>query len=120
MLQPLVENALIHGYQDHNLNPDYIGIIGSSSDIGYEIRVIDKGRGMQPEVLEQFNRLFQNLTNYNLLDGEQRPSSGSIGLYNVHKRLRLVYGEPYGIWIEKSDVEGTVIRVLVPYDNKAV
>jgi len=120
MLQPLVENALIHGYQDYNLHPDYIGIFGSAAKNGYEIRVVDKGSGMTPEVREQFNQLFHNLTDSRLLDGDQRPLSGSIGLYNVHKRLRLVFGEPYGLWIEKSDVEGTVIRLLVPGDNKAV
>ncbi|WP_158560639.1 sensor histidine kinase [Paenibacillus contaminans] len=119
MLQPLVENALIHGYQDYQLSPDYIGIFGISTDAGYEIRVIDKGRGMPPEEREQFNHLFHYLTDYNILESDRRPASGSIGLYNVHKRLRLVYGEPYGLWIEKSDVEGTVFRVLVPSDNEA-
>ncbi|WP_409346216.1 sensor histidine kinase [Paenibacillus sp. MBLB4367] len=119
MLQPLVENALIHGYQDYDLRPDYVGIEGLSTANGYEIRVIDKGRGMPPEVRERFNRLFQTLTDNKLVEDDQLAVAGSIGLYNVHKRLRLVYGEPYGIWIEKSDVDGTVIRVLVPIDNKA-
>ncbi|MBP1988644.1 sensor histidine kinase [Paenibacillus eucommiae] len=119
MLQPLVENALIHGYQDYNLHPDYVSIRGSSSQSGYEIRVIDKGRGMPPEVKEQFNRLFESMTDNRLVEEDQTAVSGSVGLYNVHKRLRLVYGEPYGLWIEKSGVEGTVIRLLVPYDNKA-
>jgi two-component system sensor histidine kinase YesM len=120
MLQPLVENALIHGYQDYDLRPDYVGIEGGATADGYEIRVIDKGRGMPPEVRDRFNLLFQGLTDNKLVEDDQLAITGSIGLYNVHKRLRLVYGEPYGLWIEKSDAGGTVIRVLVPGDNKAV
>lgn len=119
LLQPIVENALIHGYQDYHLRPGYIGIFGVPTANGYEIRVIDKGQGMLPEVREHYNHLFLHLTDDSLLEGDLRSLSGSIGLYNVHKRLRLVYGEPYGLWIEKSGVEGTVFRVLIPSDNKA-
>ncbi|MFD0712604.1 sensor histidine kinase [Paenibacillus sp. GCM10027626] len=119
MLQPLVENALIHGYQDQELPPEYIGIIGQLGSDGYEIRVIDKGRGMDTEVQTHFNQLFLKLTHDNLLQGDRRIVGRSIGLYNVHKRLRLVYGEPYGLWIEETGAGGTTIRVLVPAGNKA-
>jgi len=118
MLQPLVENALIHGYQHHDIPPEYIGIIGTECSEGYEIRVIDHGRGMPEEVKARLNQLFQYLTDDNLLSDDQQMAAGRIGLYNVHKRLRLVYGEPYGLWVEQSDGSGTIIRVLVPARNK--
>jgi two-component system sensor histidine kinase YesM len=118
MLQPLVENALTHGYQDYNQHPDFVSIVGVPSVSGYEIRIIDKGRGMPKDVFEKYNLLFQKANEHNLVQDDPWMVSGSIGLFNVHRRLRLVYGQPYGLFIEKSDVEGTVIRVLVPYDNK--
>ena len=120
MLQPLVENALMHGYQAYGLEPDYIGVVGSFTEQGYEIRVIDKGGGMSLVVRNQFNEMFQSLTENKLIEEDQWLKSGSIGLYNVHKRLRLVYGEPYGLLIEKSDCEGTVVRILVPDAVKVV
>ncbi|MNI08563.1 Sensor histidine kinase YehU [compost metagenome] len=119
MLQPLVENALIHGYQDYDLHPDYVGIFCLRSNEGYEIRVIDKGKGMKDEILQHFNHLFQTVSLRELVEDEEPVlAEGGIGLWNVHKRLRLLYGMPYGLWIEQSNAEGTVIRILVPNDSK--
>ncbi|UQZ82450.1 hypothetical protein SK3146_01607 [Paenibacillus konkukensis] len=41
-------------------------------------------------------------------------SSGHVGLWNVHQRLRLRFGAPYGLHIVKSDQEGTWIEVRLP------
>lgn len=120
MLQPLVENALIHGYQDYDLHPGYVAVVGADTEHGYELRVIDKGKGMPPEVRDRYNDRFRSMTDYNVAEEDQWAISGSIGLYNVHKRLRLVYGEPYGLWFEQSGPGGTVVRMMLPGDNGAV
>ncbi|WP_135553680.1 cache domain-containing sensor histidine kinase [Paenibacillus cymbidii] len=120
MLQPLVENALLHGYQQYGQHPGYVAVIGRSAGACYEIRVIDHGQGMPADVRERYNAQFRGMTEDTLVDDAQWAIAGSIGLYNVHKRLRLVYGEPYGIWIEDSGTGGTVVRIVIPDNNEAV
>jgi two-component system sensor histidine kinase YesM len=41
-----------------------------------------------------------------------------VGLSNVHRRLELLYGEPYGLTIESQPGEGTIIRVRIPLKGK--
>jgi two-component system sensor histidine kinase YesM len=70
---------------------------------------------MEPERMETYNRFFQGT-----LDADEgRLPFERIGLLNVHHRLRLAYGEPHGLYIEKSDASGTVIRMTLPYKKQA-
>lgn len=111
MLQPIIENAILHGYESHKLRPQYIGIIGERKESCYVLRIIDRGGGMPKKRREEYNREFQS---------EQPDSStdnhafSSIGMLNVHNRIRLHFGVPYGLHIEKSDHEGTVIQYNLP------
>lgn len=99
-LQPLVENALKHGLEE-SAERGRITII--AEDEGTEARVVieDNGVGMEPDRLRA------------LLRGTAGPDTG-IGLRNVDRRLRQVYGDPYGLVIETGVGAGTKITVRVP------
>ncbi|MFH9428316.1 sensor histidine kinase [Streptomyces sp. NPDC017615] len=99
-LQPLVENALKHGLEE-SAERGRITII--AEDEGTEARVVieDNGIGMEPDRLRA------------LLRGTAGPDTG-IGLSNVDRRLRQVYGDPYGLVIETGVGAGTKITVRVP------
>ncbi|MFG3199986.1 sensor histidine kinase [Streptomyces sp. NPDC048208] len=99
-LQPLVENALKHGLEE-SAERGRITII--AEDEGTEARVVieDNGVGMEPDRLRA------------LLRGTAGPDTG-IGLSNVDRRLRQVYGDPYGLVIETGVGAGTKITVRVP------
>lgn len=115
VVQPLIENAIVHGYERHKLRPEHIGLTAEPAQGFCLVRISDNGRGMEPERMETYNRFFQGT-----LDGEEGPLPFErIGLLNVHHRLRLAYGEPYGLYIEKSDASGTVIRMTLPYKKQA-
>ena len=77
----------------------------SMGDIYIEVR--DNGFGMPPEVLE-------NLLNDQ--EGVKRaPKHGSgVGLVNVHKRIKLRFGEQYGLKVESEPDEGTCITIHLP------
>ena len=69
------------------------------------IEVADNGPGMPKELADR------------LLDQEYSPpgSKGSgIGLRNVHQRIRLTFGEPYGVTIQSEPDNGTVVRIRGP------
>jgi two-component system sensor histidine kinase YesM len=115
MIQPMVENVFIHGYEKHKIKPEYIGIKDEIHDDFYMLRVIDKGKGMTSDLMEKYNRHF--LGEFIApTDEDVQQSFQTIGLLNVHHRLRLTFGSPYGLYIEQSDTKGTIIAIKLPYN----
>ena len=97
LLQPIVENAILHGIA--NTQNGVIRISSSLRDNQLVFVVDDNGRGFEPESLK-------NRTEHSEL--------GHIGLFNVRERIRLEYGEAYGIQIESKENEGTKITMCLP------
>ncbi len=104
ILQPIIENAISHGIEP-KMGKGVITIIGSIKEQEIEFRIIDNGIGMVSEQIEQIN---------NDLANKREPSTG-IGLINVDMRLKLYYGEQYGIVVESHLGEGTQVTVRMPY-----
>lgn len=103
-IQPLVENALYHGIKNKRGQGKII-ISGSKDSEGAVIRVFDNGIGIKKERL---NEIVRGITN-------KTPMKNEIyGLYNVNERIRLNFGEKYGISIESSYGEGTTAIILLP------
>jgi two-component system sensor histidine kinase YesM len=102
MLQPLVENAIIHGLGplDHG---GTIEIKGKETEDFLVIEVEDNGIGMAPERKEM------------LLKGE-----GGVGLRNVERRIKLTYGERYGVRIQSEHYVGTIVTILLPKQMKTL
>jgi two-component system, sensor histidine kinase YesM len=115
-LQPIIENAFIHGYEKHKIKPEYIGITGEAQDAYYVIRILDKGRGMDSNKRELYNKAFKYEGDNQILeDYDSSKTFNRIGMWNVHHRIRLQFGKPYGLFIEKSDSNGTIIEIRLPY-----
>nr|WP_243274472.1 sensor histidine kinase [Enterocloster bolteae] len=102
ILQPLVENAIIHGIETGGKVS--IRVYEREEDGGCWLEVSDNGAGMDEE---QLKRLRDGTT-------EMRMDHRSIGVENVNKRIRLYYGEEFGLTIESRLGEGTVIRFCIP------
>lgn len=103
-IQPLVENAIFHGIEPKNA-PGIITIHAFKQDSSLMIDVEDDGAGISPERLEKLNRFPK----------ETVKEKNNIGLYNIHHRIQLEYGEEYGLQIESTLGKGTRIRVHIPY-----
>ncbi|WP_256757130.1 sensor histidine kinase [Cohnella sp. WQ 127256] len=104
LLQPIVENAIIHGLHERE-SRGWIQVTGATSNNNFQIVIRDNGRGMSPEVLQQ------------LLESKEsniQESFNGIGLKNVHDRLRLNYGSSYGVTIESEQYKGTIVTVVLP------
>ncbi|MEU5608763.1 sensor histidine kinase [Streptomyces sparsogenes] len=105
-VQPLVENAVRHGFEGQT-GPGKITVL--AWDVGAEahITVEDDGVGMDPEELRRI-----------LAAGGAGTScstgSGGVGLGNVDARLRQVYGDAYGLVAETAPGAGTKVRIRVP------
>ena len=109
ILQPIVENAYVHGIKPKK-GSGSIMIESLVKEEVLEISVMDNGVGMDEEAL---------LKIHNLLNGDEPGVKNeynwqSIGLKNVHDRIRYLYGEPYGIEITSTKGVGTMTRIVMP------
>ena len=116
LIQPLVENAVKHGIEKSRRN----GVIRLSAyreDSHVVFQVVDNGIGMKPEELEALNLRLQKDALIN--EGNSTGAAGkSIGLENVNRRIKLLYGSTYGVEIESSYDEYTRVIVRLPVDQK--
>ncbi|WP_308635069.1 sensor histidine kinase [Paenibacillus silvisoli] len=106
IIQPLVENAVIHGLE----NREEGGLVRVKAELREDmihVEVIDNGEGMPREKLEQLNRTFREQE-----DGERE--GNRIGLHNVHMRLKLLYGADYGLEIWSERGIGTRVQFTIP------
>lgn len=94
ILQPIVENAVRHGIDRQGRRIVHIKI--EEAQDAFIVQVCDRGQGFKPEVLKK------------LEDGE--PIGKSIGLSNVHKRMKSTYGEDGGLKIDSSP-EGSCVEL---------
>ncbi|QHW35502.1 hypothetical protein GZH47_31915 (plasmid) [Paenibacillus rhizovicinus] len=117
MIQPIVENAFKHGYENHKLRPTYIGIRGIPEGDAYVLEIRDRGGGMEDARKNKINEALM-LTWDREVNADGITQMDSIGLWNVHSRLRLTFGAAYGIEIAESNTTGTVIKMRLPYASE--
>ena len=110
ILQPIVENAITHGIEPRNRKGNIsITIKGVGDDM--IISVEDNGIGM---TLSQLSHIRDELP-----DIEKEGHTG-IGIRNVDRRIRLHYGDPYGIVIESIYGKGTIVSLRIPKEHRPV
>lgn len=104
-IQPLVENALYHGIKNKR-GLGKISITGEKAKDCFYLYVTDNGIGMGEKRLQQIkDRIGQNAPDENEI----------YGLYNVNERIRLKFGQEYGISIKSVHMEGTQVSIRLPY-----
>lgn len=105
ILQPLVENAIVHGIEN-KLGIGHIRMSGYVEHGTVCLTIEDDGVGMEREVIERVLR-------------EDPKEKKSIGLHNVHRRLQLHYGEEYGLTIVSGAGDGTRVEARIPYAHNS-
>jgi len=105
LLQPLVENCVIHGIGSSESVLSQITLRGNLSDGDIVIEIMDNGCGIDPKVAETIRKQLKVVP--------LQPSA-SIGIANVHHRIQLSFGSAYGLQLIDTSGEGTAIRVRIP------
>lgn len=104
ILQPIVENAIIHGLRDREEGEILLNVY-EKQNILY-IEVIDDGCGMSGEMLSLLN------------SRDREALKDHIGFYNVDTILRLYYGEAFGVSAQKGYEEGTRVILTIPVNKE--
>lgn len=106
-IQPLVENAINHGLRNKKGEKKvWIQINEQGADLLVKVR--DNGIGIREEKISE---IFEEKEN-----SEKKRTS--VGIINIHKRLKLLYGEQCGIQIESEEADGTTVWFRIPISKK--
>ncbi|MEK3913250.1 sensor histidine kinase [Paenibacillus sp. FSL H7-0331] len=112
ILQPIVENSVYHGLEsmDAGGHLSVSGHIDANGDVCFQVS--DSGKGIGKDELESIK------AKLNMEDSERVKNSfggKSIGLSNINNRIKLLFGEGYGVGIESQVGYGTTVIVKIPY-----
>ncbi|MDQ8733932.1 histidine kinase [Paenibacillus sp. LHD-38] len=102
LFQPLVENAIVHGMEGKAGKFEVV-ITGSMSEDGWELIIEDNGVGMHQDDIESLRNSLSL----------QASGDNSLGLRNVHQRLRHYYGQSSGLLIEHSSLGGLRVGLMI-------
>jgi two-component system sensor histidine kinase YesM len=102
-LQPIIENYILHGMQTQRTDNE-IGITVDKEGKMLRVTVTDNGNGISPERLEQLQAVLSH----------SDENTKSFGLRSIHERLKLLYGEPYGLELYSELGVGTKVIVRFP------
>ena len=104
ILQPLVENAILHGLQDKENGYVYVTAVAQQNDL--LVSVTDDGCGMPQSAVDRLN------------NGESKLVEGHLGLYNVGSILKFNYGPQYGLRAKSIPGIGTTVTVCLPIQRR--
>lgn len=106
VLQPMIENSVRYGFGDRETLSVELKTYIHEDHLVMICR--DDGEGMTPTALSELSRL---------LEQEENQSRHS-GLYNIHRRIRLLYGPPFGVEIRSTEGRGTTLVITLPARRK--
>ncbi|MEI7025159.1 cache domain-containing sensor histidine kinase [Paenibacillus sp. y28] len=104
-LQPLLENAIHYGVEKM-LEPCTITIRAAAEEDGLKLYVTDTGPGMTPEYLDKLRRR------------EVITKGKGIGLSNIDDRIKIAFGDLYGMEIKSEAGRGTTVQIRLPYETR--
>lgn len=104
LLQPVIENSIKHGYQQGRILEIVVKVQRIGDDLRFEVR--DNGKGIEADRLAAIRESFTMELNSVYVK--------HIGLYNIQKVVELMYGPSYGLTVESTPGEGTVVTLTMP------
>ena len=112
LLQPLIENAVIHGVKEI-VEGAFVGVCVSSRNSVLYLTVEDNGKGFKDEQMEE-------LLNDDFFPSKTIMKKTHLGLVNAKKRIEILYGKSANFYIESTEDVGTLITISINIDESAL
>ena len=113
-LQPIIENAIYHGLE-MKLDKGLVTIRTRLTEKILLIEVSDDGIGVSQNVLDEVNNSFQDWKT--VRTEKERNNGGGIALANVNSRIKMMYGEEYGLYMYSTQGFGAMVEIMIPAEN---
>lgn len=110
-LQPFVENAIFHGLEK-KVEGGMVKLELNTTERLLLVTISDNGVGMPEEQVDKINRYLDKMAISYV--GEDRKKRGGIAMKNVNSRIKLLFGEDYGIHVYSVESMGTDIMITLP------
>jgi two-component system, sensor histidine kinase YesM len=110
LLQPIIENSIFHGLEPKP-GRGHLDVSGSRTGQFITFMIQDDGIGMESENLSYLRK---GLNDHGNIINQPSNEKRSIGLFNIQNRIKLVYGEEFGLDIDSRIGEGTSVRMRLP------
>lgn len=111
ILQPLIENAVVHGVE--TIKSGMIKINIYKSERSAILQIINSGKDMTPNDLERVEKILNGTYEQN---PEERANHEAMGIHNVNERIKLLYGEEFGLTIRPIGEGETASTITIPLD----
>ena len=109
ILQPIVENSLLHGLKNKGYRGEVRISAEKTADNRMEIKIRDTGSGFEEGKKEMIDKMLQNYAKQ-----PAKLEGNSIGVLNVQKRIKLLCGREYGLWYTENPSGGVTAHLLLP------
>lgn len=109
ILQPILENAIKHGIESVNRGAIWLNIFVENDEL--IIDIINSGKTISDEELDRIRKIISGEMK---LDRSEPGTHTSIGIYNVNKRIELIFGEEYGLSVSRASENNTQFRMVMP------
>lgn len=116
-LQPIIENAIVHGLEN-KIGDGKIDIEFVITTDRLLITITDDGVGMEPDVLDNINSKLATI--HMDADTTEKPQMGGVALINVNNRLKMQYGEKYGLLLFSIPSYGTRVEIICPINGNVL
>lgn len=113
ILQPIVENAIFHGLEDMDADGTITLDVTCVKD-ELVITVSDNGKGMNLAELDKLNQRIHSEDRAVVLSKDKKMDHTGIALPNINRRIKLLYGEEYGLNVYSSLEHGTDVEIVLP------
>lgn len=114
ILQPIIENAIFHGISGKK-EAGCIMIKTLILEDTFHIFIQDNGSGMSPKKIKAVLSTCSDADT-----GEYKDNPRSIGIRNVNERIKLYFGDDYGIYITSAEGKGTQVEVCLPKEDESI
>ncbi|MGN7297186.1 cache domain-containing sensor histidine kinase [Ferdinandcohnia sp. SAFN-114] len=113
LLQPIVENAIKYAFDTTNSTKIIeVNCFQQNKDLVIEVK--DNGIGIENERLKKVYSMLDSSVG-TIMKEKGNPESTGIGLPNVHQRIKLTFGDEYGVKIESEPEQGTEVTLILPF-----
>lgn len=113
ILQPLLENAIKHGIEKVSSGTIWLEIYRQENNVN--IDVINTGKALSEKELVRIQHIIAGTYR---LDKSEPGVHTSIGIYNVNKRIGLIFGAEYGLTVMQTEDGRIISRIVIPFENE--